>query len=100
MLFWTSRAKRSCFVWKGRQSIELPEIALLDRFVIVIYLGARFSEVPKTFRARKAIRKLRPAHSVKLVFSYVVKGLKIKISAKFRASRPIRFEDAKRIMSP
>ena len=38
MLFLTSRAKRSCFVSKGRQSIELPEIALLERFVIVIYL--------------------------------------------------------------
>ena len=63
--------------------------------------GARFSKVPKTFRARKAIRrKLRPAYSVKLVFSYVVKGIKIKITAKFCASRRLRFEDTKRIMSP
>ena len=38
MSFLTSRAKRSCFVWKGRRSIELPEIALLGRFDIVIYL--------------------------------------------------------------
>ena len=38
MSFLTSRAKRSCFVSKGRRSIELPEIALLERFVIVIYL--------------------------------------------------------------
>ena len=44
--------------------------------------------------------KLRPAYSVKLGFSYVVKGIKIKITAKFRASRRLRFEDAKRIMSP
>ena len=62
--------------------------------------GTRFSKVPKTFRARKAIRKLRPAYSVKLVFSYVVKGIKIKITAKFRGSRRLRLEDTKRIMSP
>ena len=37
MSFLTSRAKRSCCL-KGRRSIELPEIALLERFVIVIYL--------------------------------------------------------------
>ena len=30
----------------------------------------------------------------------VVKGIKVKITAKFRASTQIRFEDAKRIMSP
>ena len=35
-----------------------------------------------------------------LVFSYVVKGIKIKITAKFRASIRLRFEDTKRIMSP
>ena len=44
--------------------------------------------------------KLRPAYSIKLVFSYVVKGIKIKITAKFRASRRLRFKDTKRIMSP
>jgi len=44
--------------------------------------------------------KLRPAYSVKLIFSHVVKGIKIKITAKFRASRRLRFEDTKRIMSP
>ena len=30
----------------------------------------------------------------------LVKGIKIKITAKFRASRRLRFEDATRIMSP
>ena len=44
--------------------------------------------------------KVRPAYSVKLIFSYVVNWIKIKITAKFRASRPLRFEDTKRIMSP
>ena len=38
--------------------------------------------------------------SVKLVFSYVVNGIKIKINAKFPISRRLRFEDTKRIMSP
>ena len=47
----------------------------------------------------KPFVKVRPAYSVKLVFSYVVKGIKTKITAKFRASRRLRFEDTKRIMS-
>ena len=52
------------------------------------------------FGPEKSFVKLRPACSVKLVFSYVVKGIKIKITAKFRASRRLRFEDTKRIISP
>ena len=52
------------------------------------------------FRPEKPFVKLRPAYSQKLVFSYVVKGIKIKITAKFRASRRLRFEDTKKIMSP
>ena len=62
--------------------------------------GACFSKVPKRFVPEKPVVKLRPAYSVKLVFSYVVKGIKIKITAKFRASRRLRFEDTKRIVSP
>ena len=54
----------------------------------------------KLFGPEKPFVKLRPAYSVKLVFSYVVKGIKIKITAKFRASRRVRFEDTKRIMAP
>ena len=53
MLFLTSRTKRSCFVSKGRQSIELPEIELLERFAIVIYL---FS-VPLSLCRRFSIAK-------------------------------------------
>ena len=53
----------------------------------------------KLFGPEKPFAKLRPAYSVKLVFSYVVKGTKIKITAKFRASRRLSFEDTKRIMS-
>ena len=52
------------------------------------------------FRPYKPFEKLRPAYSVKLVFSYVVKEIKIKITAKFRASRRLHFEDTKKIMSP
>ena len=47
----------------------------------------------------KPFVKLRPAYPVKLVLLYLVKGIKIKITAKFRASRRLRFEDTKR-MSP
>ena len=46
----------------------------------------------------KAFLKLRLAHSVKLVFSYDVWGMKIK-TAKFRALRNLYFEDTKRSMS-
>ena len=54
----------------------------------------------KRFGPEKPFVKLQPAYSVKLVFSYVVKGIKTKITAKFRASRRLSFEDTKRIMSP
>ena len=50
------------------------------------------------FGPEKPFVKLRPAYSVKLI-SHVVKGIKTKIMAKFRASRRLRFEDTKRIMS-
>ena len=43
---------------------------------------------------------LRPAYSVKLVFTYVEKGIKMKITAKFRDTEHLCFEDTKRIMSP
>ena len=52
------------------------------------------------FGPEKPFLKLPPAYSVKLVFSYVVKGMKIKITAKFPASRRLCFEDTKRNMSP
>ena len=48
----------------------------------------------------KLFVKLRSANSVKPFFSHFEKGIKIKIYAKFRASRRLRFEDTKRIMSP
>ena len=45
--------------------------------------GARFSKVPELVGPKKLFVKLRPAYSVKLLFSYAVKGIKIKITAKF-----------------
>ena len=48
----------------------------------------------------KPFLKLRHAYYVKLVFSYVVKGIKIKVKAKFLPLRRLRFEDTKRLMSP
>ena len=43
--------------------------------------------------------KLRPAYSVQLIFSCVIKETITKITAKFRASRRHRFEETKRIWS-
>ena len=63
-------------------------------------LGPVSRKYRELFGPEKPSVKVRPAYSVKPVFSYVVKGIKIKISAKFRASRRFRFEDTKRIMSP
>ena len=49
----------------------------------------------KLFGPEKAFLKPRPAYSVKLIFSCIVKEIKIKITAKFRASRRFRFEDTR-----
>ena len=64
------------------------------------FLYFRFLGSPKNFLAEKPFVKIRPANSEQLVFSYVIKGLKIKLSEKFRTSRHLRFEDTKTIMSP
>ena len=55
-------------------------------------------ETRKLYEPEKPFVKLRPAYFVKLVFSYVVKGIKIKISSKFRDPERLRFEDTKRIL--
>ena len=54
----------------------------------------------KLFGPVELFVRLRPTHSVKLVFSFVAKGIKIKITEKFRAARRLSFEDTKRTMSP
>ena len=53
----------------------------------------------KLFEPEKLFVNLRLAYSVKLVFSNVAKGWKIKITGKFRASRRPRLENIKKIMS-
>ena len=63
-------------------------------------LGSVSRRSRKHFRPEKLFIKLQPARSIKLVFSEVVKGIKIEITAKFRASRGIPFEDTKIIRSP
>ena len=54
----------------------------------------------KLYDPGKPFGKLRHAYSVKLVFSYDVKGIRNKITAKFRDTEHLRFEDTKRIISP
>ena len=49
----------------------------------------------KHYGPEKPFVKLRPAYSVKLGFSYVVKGVNVKITAKFRDTGLFRFEDTK-----
>ena len=63
-------------------------------------LGPVSRKSRELFGPEKAFVKLRTGYSVKLVFSYVINRSQIKIAAKFRASRGLRFEDTKRIMSP
>ena len=63
-------------------------------------LGPVSRKSRKLFGPEKPFVKFRPAYSVKLVFSYVVKGIKFKTTAKFCASRRRRFEDTRGIMSP
>ena len=84
------------------QSLSLTEVSLCPVRVVVERqtLGPVSRKSRKLFGSEKPFVKLRPAYSVKLVFSYVVKGIKIKITAKFRASRRLRFEDTKGIRSP
>ena len=64
------------------------------------YSNSISSRGPFLERSEKPFVKLRPVYSVRLVVSYLVRGIKIKITAKFRASIRLRFEDTKRIMSP
>ena len=89
------------FITSTQSKFESHFVGLRDRLWTGFFSpGVRFSKDPKTLRARKAIRKNRLAYSVKLVFSYVLKGIKNKITAKFSGTERLRFEDKKRIMSP
>ena len=63
-------------------------------------LGSAPRKTRTLFGPVKPFVKLRPAYSVRLIFSYVLKGIKVKITAKSAALRRLRFEDTKKIMSP
>ena len=63
-------------------------------------LGHVSRKFPKLLGPEKSFVELRLAYSVKLVFSYFVKRIKIKITSKFHASRHRCFEDTKRILLP
>ena len=52
------------FCLKGRQSIELPEIALLERFVIVIYLFSVPISLCRRFSIAKTILLNRSVFSI------------------------------------
>ena len=76
-----------------RSSIRLKELRSVNEW-------RAFLKRPENyFTGPKAFVKLRPAYSVKLVFLYVVLGIKVKITPKFRDTKHLRFEDTKRIMS-
>ena len=72
----------------------------VDLRVFTCTLGPISRKARKLFGPEKQFVKLRSAYSAKLVFSYVIKGIKIKINAKFRSSRQRRFQDTKRFMLP
>lgn len=63
-------------------------------------LGSVSQKSRKQFRPKKLLIKPQAARSIKLVFSEVVKGIKMKITAKLHSSRHLPFEDTKIIMSP
>ena len=62
-------------------------------------LGPGSGKLRILFGPEKPFVRFRFAYSVKMVFSCVVNGIKIKMTAKFRGSRRHHFEDTKRIMS-
>ena len=93
-------ASPNSFCYATEDSVVVPNVLRTEPFVEYCFQGPVSRKSRKLFGPEKPFVKLRPAYSVKLVFSYVVKGIKIKITAKFRASRRLRFEDTKRIMAP
>ena len=73
---------------------------LLRAFIFTKMAESVSRKFRKLFGPEKPFVKLRTANSAGLVFSCVVNGKQLKHTAKFCASRRLRFEDTKRIMSP
>ena len=67
-------------------NISLPFICLYSKNC----LGPVSRKPGNLFGPEKLFVRLRPSYSVKLVFSYVIKGIKIIITSKFCASRRLR----------
>ena len=65
-----------------------------------VVLACASQKTQNFYGTEKPFVKLRLTYSVRLVFSYVVKGIKIEITAKFCDTELFRFEDRKRTMSP
>ena len=61
--------------------------------------GAVSRDSRKLFGPEKPFVKLRPTYSVKLVFSYVVKGIKSKKNGKVSGLETPSFKDTSRIVS-
>ena len=80
-----SSAELSCFIYGLAKPADQGSVSLKSR---------------RPFGPEKPFVKLQPAYSEEMVFSGVVKGIKIKVTAKFLASRCLRCEDTKRIMLP
>ena len=113
MAFQTHRFSSSCIeissiirTWSLEKNFQVflcPRFAWDHAKVAVVQIeldqGLVSQKSRKRFGPGKSIIKLRPACSVKLVFSYVVKLIQFKINAKSRASRCLCFEDTKRITS-
>ena len=87
---------------KGTKSPFVPRYGLpVEDFTShAAHLGRVSRKPRKLFGREKPFVKIRLAYSLELVFSYVVKGIKIRITAKSRASRRLSFKDTKRILSP
>ena len=86
---------------QNNDQLPTESIAQLEEHCTgIAYVKVRIAVQAFLKRPEKPYVKLRPAYSVKLVFLHVVKGTKIKITAKFRDTEHLRFEDTKRIMSP
>ena len=78
---------------KKKDQLGSPRMSLPSAGMIP---GARFSKVPRTFRARKAIRKTTNCLFGKAGLLICCKENKNKNNC----TRRLRFEDTKRIMSP
>ena len=98
----TERCTSKCYSSSNSMVVSIIGLVkvFFHHFRVLAGMGPVSRKSRKLFGSEKPSLKLRPAYSVKLVFSYVLKGIKIKITANVRASRRLRFEDTKRIMSP